>query len=140
LFSINFPKYPTFNLGYYPGTQLYVVNKERIRENVYYILTASSVYSYYYNETGMTSSVVYNKYFNQATDSGFIFYNGINWYASQTIMFKKLQMQGGFTYNKQPGLEYNTLDISCDYAVKSLPKSWCWTKIQQSRRRIYLLG
>lgn len=123
MLSINYPKYPSFSLGYYPGTQLYVVDKERIRENAYYILTASSVFSYFYKETGMTSSVVYNRYFNQATDSGFVLYKGINWYASQTLMYKKLQIQGGYAYNKQPGLGFYTLEVSGDYAIKSFLKA-----------------
>lgn len=120
LLQVRFPKYPSLSLGYYPGTQLYLVNKELVRENAYYILNGSLVYSYFVKQTGMNTTVVYNRYTNQATDSGFVLYKGVNYYAAQTIFFKKLQLQGGYAYTKQPGLEFYTLETSGDYAFKKM--------------------
>ena len=60
LLNIRFPKYPSVSIGYYPGTQLYLVNKEKIRESAYYILNGSAVYSYIIKGLSMNSSFVYN--------------------------------------------------------------------------------
>lgn len=119
LLNVRFPKYPYLSFGYYPGTQLYYIDKDRIRENAYYIINGSLVYSYCYKGIAMNSSLIYNRYINQASDSGFVFYKGVNYFASQTIFLKRLQLQGGYTYNSQPELEYYTLETSMDYRLKS---------------------
>jgi len=118
LLNIRFPKYPSISIGYYPGTQLYLINKERIRESAYYILNGSAVYSYSIKGLSMNSSFVYNRYTNEATDSGFIGYKGVNYYASQIFLLKKLQLQGGYAYSKQPELQFYTIESSVDYVVK----------------------
>jgi len=119
LLNVRFPKYPTLSVGYYPGTQLYMINKEKIRESAYYILNGSLVYSYYLKGLAMNSSIVYNKYTSEATDSGFVAYKGINYYISQSVFLHKLQLQGGYAYTKQPLLEYYMLETSGDYALKN---------------------
>ncbi len=122
LLNIRFPKYPAVSIGYYPGTQLYVVNKELIRENAYYILNASAVYGYHVNNIGMNSSIVYNQYYNQSTDSGFVLYKGLNYYISQSVFLNKLQIQGAYSVTKQPELKYYTLESSADYAIRPFLK------------------
>ncbi len=119
LLNVRFPKYPSLSVGYYPASQFYFVNKEKIRENAYYIFNGSLIYSYYYKGTGMNTSLLYNQYFNQATDSGFVMYSGVNYYAAQTIFLKKVQLKAGYTYTKQPELKYYTLESSADYTLKS---------------------
>ncbi|MEQ1552690.1 MAG: hypothetical protein ABL929_00860 [Ferruginibacter sp.] len=128
LVNVRFPKYPSVSVGYYPGTQLYMIDNEKIRESAYYILNGSVVYSYFFKGLAMNSSVVYNKYTSEATDSGFVAYKGINYYASQSVFLKKLQLQGGYAYTKQPILEYYTLETSGDYAIRN------WLKIGVSAK------
>jgi hypothetical protein len=123
LVNVRFPKYPSVSVGYYPGTQLYMIDDEKIRESAYYILNGTVVYSYFLKGLAMNSSVVYNKYTSEATDSGFVDYKGINYYASQSVFLRKLQLQGGYAYTKQPILEYYTLETSGDYALRN------WIKI-----------
>ena len=118
LLNVRFPKYPSFSIGYYPGTQLYFIDKERIRENAYYIINGSLVYNYYYKNIGMNSSAVFNRYINKATDSGFVLYSGTNYYASQTVFLKRLQIQAGYSYTRQPELDYYTLETSGAYTLR----------------------
>jgi hypothetical protein len=122
LLNVRVPKYPSLSFGYYPGTQLYIVDKETIRENAYYILNGSLVYSYFVKGTGMNTSLIYNRYMNKASDSGFVLYKGINYYASQTFFLKRLQLQGGYAYTKQPELKYATLESSADYSFRKILK------------------
>ncbi len=122
LVNVRFPKYPSLSVGYYPGTQLYFIDKDKIRENAYYILNGSMVYSYFYKNTGMNTSLLYNRYFNQATDSGFILNKGFNYYAAQTVFLKKAQVKAGYAYSRQALLSYYTLESSAEYAIKSFLK------------------
>lgn len=122
MLNVRFPKYPSLSLGYYPGTQLYFVDNERVRENAYYILNGSVVYSYYLRDVGMNTSFIYNRYTNQASDSGFVLYKGLNYYAAQSFFLKRLQLQGGYSYTKQPELEFYTLETSAEYSFRDILK------------------
>ena len=118
LVNIRVPKYPSLSVGYYPGTQLFIADKETIKENAYYLLNGSLAYSYSYKKINMNSLLVYNRYFNKATDSGFVLYKGTSYYGMQTFFLRKLQLQAGFAYNSQEGLKYSTTEGSGDYALK----------------------
>lgn len=116
--NIRVPKYPSVSIGYYPGSQLYMIDRERIRESAYYILNGSVVYSYSVRRLSMNTSLVYNRYTNEATDSGFIPFKGVNCYALQTIWLRKLQLQGGYAWNQQPNLQYYTVEATADYQLR----------------------
>lgn len=118
LLSVRFPKYPAVSVGYYPGTQLYLVNKERIRESAYYILNGSVVYSYLVKGISMNSSFVFNLYTNEATDSGFVPYRGTNYYAMHSVYLQKLQLQGAFSFARLSALQYYTLETAADYSIR----------------------
>jgi hypothetical protein len=120
--NIKVPHWPILNAGYYPGSQFYLIDNNTIRENVYYILNGSLLYPYTFKDIAMNSSVMYNRYFNQSTDSGFVYYKGVNYTISQSILLKKLQLQGSYTYNQQAEINYYTLDANGDYAIKKIFK------------------
>ena len=118
--NVRFPHYPVLNAGYYPGSQYYIVDKNTIRENAYYILNGSVLYSYRFKGIGMNSSFIYNRYFNKATDSGFVLYKGVNYILSQSLLFNKLQAEGSYSYNKQTELNYYTVDAHADYSFNKI--------------------
>lgn len=140
LLNLRFPKYPTLSVGYYPGTQLYVVNNQQLSENAYYILNGSLVYSYRYKHIGMNTSLIYNRYFSQATDSGLVLYRGVTYNASQTLFFNKLQLHGGYTYNLQSELCYYTIETSATYSLKSWLKIGLGTKYNRVANGADYLG
>jgi hypothetical protein len=111
------PRWPSVAVGYYPGTQLYIIDKERIRENAYYVLNASVVHNYKVGGMRMLSSLLYNKYTSKGTDTGFISYAGKTYMASQTFIFPRLQLQGMYVYTDQEQMQYYTLDMNGDYAM-----------------------
>lgn len=110
------PRWPSLSVGYYPGTQLYLVDRERLRESVYYILNGSLVYTYAAGRTRMLSSLIYNRYSNKATDSGFIAYKGVSYMAAQHFLFGKTQLQGVYTFTDQEQMQYYTLEGGGDYS------------------------
>ncbi|MCP9752378.1 hypothetical protein [Ferruginibacter sp. HRS2-29] len=115
--TIRFKGWPVVSAGYFPGTQYYVVDKNTVLENVYYILNGSAIHTYNAAGIQMTSSIIYNRYFNKATDSGFVLYKGVNYIMSQSLIFKKLQLNGGYAFNTQTELSFYTLDANGDYSL-----------------------
>lgn len=117
--NIRFPKYPTLSVGYYPGTQLFMVDKNTIQESAYYILNGSINYSYLMKGIMMNTTIVYNKYTSEATDSGFVNYQGLNYYASQVVRLKKFNLLGGYAYTKNNFLKYFTLEGMGDFSLNT---------------------
>lgn len=115
--NLRFPKWPVVSAAYYPGTQLYIIDKERIRENAYYILNGSVFYTYPVGAVRMLSSFVYNNYSSKGTDSGFISYSGASYIASQSFVLPKLQLQASYMFTDQEQLQYYTLEGSADYSI-----------------------
>jgi hypothetical protein len=120
--NIRVPHWPVVNAGYYPGSQFYIVDNKTVRENAYYILNGSVLHAYNVKHFSMNSSFVYNRYFNKATDSGFVFYKGVNYILSQSVLLHKLQVEGSYSYNKQTELNFFTLNANGDYAIKKYLK------------------
>jgi hypothetical protein len=116
LLNIRVPKFPVISIGYFPATQLYYANNNRINANVYYILNASSFYHYKVGGLNMNTTFLLNKFFTQATDSGFVKNEGINIYAAQSLFIKNLQLKAGFIINRQPKLRFYTIDLGADYS------------------------
>ncbi|MBS1744070.1 MAG: hypothetical protein JST81_13640 [Bacteroidetes bacterium] len=131
ILNIRFPKYPSISIGYFPGTQLYLVNRDKIRENAYYILNGSATYAYRLNKIAMSSSFIMNRYFNKATDSGFVEYKGDSYYMTQSFFLKRLDLQGGASYNKQPDLTYYTIESSVDVNINKFLKAGFGLKYNQ---------
>lgn len=109
-----FPKYPSLSLGYYPGTQLFLIDKERVQESAFYIVNGTLSYNYQAGGTQMNSLLVYNRYITEATDSGFSAYRGIQYSVVQTVFFRKLQVQGSYARSVQPQLVFSSYDASLD--------------------------
>lgn len=116
--SVRVPRWPFFNAGYFPGTQIYLIDNNAIKENAYYILNGSVLHAYIFKGILMNTSFIYNHYFNKATDSGFVLYQGINYIFSQSMTVKKLQFEASYSLNKQSELNYYTLDANGDYSFK----------------------
>lgn len=118
--SVRIHKWPSLSIGYHPGSQLFVIDRNRVRENVYYILNGSLVHQYKVAGTRMVSSAIYNDYTTRGTDSGFINYTGRSYMLSQAVYFNKLQLQGNFIYTDQQELQYATIEGNADLAVKTM--------------------
>ena len=68
----------------------------------------------------MVSSAIYNNYTTKGTDSGFINYSGKTYMLSQSVNFRKLQLQGNFIYTDQQELEFFTLECNANYSTGNL--------------------
>jgi hypothetical protein len=115
--GVRVPKWPSLSIGYHPGSQLYIIDRERIRENVYYMLNGTLIHNYNLFGIRMVSSALYNRYASKGTDTGFIKYNGINYMFSQSMLFEKTQLQGNFMYTDQEELQFFTVEGNIDYSL-----------------------
>ena len=118
--NVRVPNWPMLSAGYYPGTQLFIIDRDRIRENAYYILNASVFHNYSVGNMRMLSSLIYNSYSSKGTDSGFISYTGISYMASHTLIFQKAQLQGSYIYTDQEQMQFCTYEANGDYSLSKI--------------------
>ncbi len=117
--TVRIPRLPVMSIGYFPGTQLYVEDKKRILENVYYTLNASAVHMYDIGGWQMTSSAIYNRYSGKGTDSGFIAYSGVNYMLGQSMQAGRFVVNGLYNFTDQERMRYHTAESGIEYAVTS---------------------
>ncbi len=117
VFNIRIPKYPVLNLGYYPVTQYYVINKETVLENICYVLNGSMLFSYNLSGTAMSNTIMYNKYNTKSTDSGNVICKGFNYLFMHSIQLRNVILTGNYTGNVQPDISYYTIDVSVEASL-----------------------
>lgn len=118
--SFNMKGLPIVQVGYYPGTQIFLVDKTTLRENAYYILNGSLFYNYRFKGEQFSTSMVLNQFFNKATDTGFIIYSGKSFLLSQQFITKQYQVNAGFQYNDQEGMVFHTTELGGEYNLKMI--------------------
>jgi hypothetical protein len=117
--SLRVPKYPVVTVGFYPSSQLTLLDNNVLVENQYNTLTGIVSYGYRVQKTAMTSNLSYLKFYNKAADTSFIYYNATNWSLNHTIFHQKLQLQSGLSYAAQSGLKITTIEQSAGYQLKN---------------------
>jgi hypothetical protein len=117
--GLRIPKYPFISIGYYPSSQLTMLNNNVLVENQYNTLTGVLSYSYPMKKISMNSSAVYLKYYNHNSDTGFIYYNASSLSLNQNIFWKSLQVQTGITFIHQLGLDVFTWEESFNWQLNT---------------------
>ncbi|MBL7728020.1 MAG: hypothetical protein JNM68_10055, partial [Dinghuibacter sp.] len=116
--SVRVPKYPFISLGYYPSSQLTVLNNNLLAENQYNTFSAVAGYTYRVKKTSLSTNMVYLKFFNTSADTGFIYYNAESYTASQFLFLENIQLQSGLTITKQRNLNMLTLEQSANIQAR----------------------
>lgn len=116
--TLRVPKYPYISVGYYPSSQLTLLDNNVLVENQYNTLSAVAGHSYRAGKVNMSSNAVLLKFYNSGADSGFIYYNATSVTVNQFIFLKGLQLQTGFTKTMQRDLIVTTLEQSANYQFR----------------------
>jgi hypothetical protein len=116
--TVRVPKYPFVSVGYFPSSQLTVLDNNIIAENQYNTLSAVVSHAYHVKNTSMSSNLVYLKFYNNSADTGFIYYNAESYTANQFLFLGKLQLQTGLTITRQRNLNVSTLEQSLSFEAK----------------------
>ncbi|MDZ4792828.1 MAG: hypothetical protein SGI83_00985 [Bacteroidota bacterium] len=116
--TLRIPKYPFVSVGYYPSSQLTLLDNNVIVENQYNTLSTVISHAYRIKNISMSSSVVLLKFYNSGADTGFIYYNATSVTVNQFIFLKGLQLQSGLTFTSQRDLKVTTLEQSANYQLR----------------------
>lgn len=90
-------KWPVVTVGYQPMSQLTALDTQVI-ENRFQSLNASVYHMYKLGTLRSASTLILNKFYNNNSDTGFIYYNATNVFASQQFFFNAFTAQVGVSY------------------------------------------
>lgn len=116
--TLRIPKYPFVSVGYYPSSQLTVLDNNVLVENQYNTLSTVVSHAYRVKNLSMSSNLVFLKFYNTGADTGFIYYNASSWTINQFVFLKGLQLQTGLTLTSQRDLKVMTLEQSANYQLR----------------------
>jgi hypothetical protein len=118
LATLRVPRYPVVTLGFYPSSQLTLLDNQVLVESQYNTWTGIVSHAYRFKETAMTTNLSYLRFDNDISDTSFIYYNAVNWSLNHFIFHRKLQLQSGVSFSGQTGLRVVTLEQSAGYQLK----------------------
>lgn len=110
--SLRVPKYPFITVGYYPSSQLTILDNNVLVENQYNTLSMVGSHSYSTRSLNMNTTAMYLKFYNHNSDTGFIYFNASSFSVSQNIYWNKFQFQTSASFIEQQYLDVYTLEQS----------------------------
>lgn len=102
-------KWPVMTIGFIPMSQLTIVGGQLL-ESRFQTLTASLNHFYKLGTRQATTTVVYNQFYNSSSDSGFIYFNSINFYLAQQFVFHRFTAGFAASHSKSTQYELNVID------------------------------
>jgi hypothetical protein len=116
--SLRMQKWPFISVGYFPSSQLTVVDNNVIVENQYNTLNLLVSHNYHAGRINMSSSAIVLRFFNTGSDTGFIYYNASSLMLNQYVFLKGLQLQTGLTVTTQENLRLVVWEQSASLQVR----------------------
>jgi hypothetical protein len=102
-------RWPSISVGYAPVSQLTRLDNQ-VMENQFNSLNASVNHSYKLGDRRVHTSVLFNRFYNTHVDTGFAYYNAVNVFVSQMVVFERFTMQVSVSRSKNSNYELQVLD------------------------------
>jgi hypothetical protein len=103
--------WPTFSAGIMPFSQLTVVGNN-VYENRFHALNAVLFHQYKVGIIRTSTSAVFNRFYNKAVDSGFVYFNAVNFNLQQYLFFKHFTLSIGGSHSSNTGFDLSVLEES----------------------------
>ena len=134
--SISFHKkgLPILMVGYMPMSQLTKVG-DQLEESKFQTINTSISHFYRLGLRQAATNIVYTKFFNSNADSGFIYYNSVNLYASQTIFFRDFTTTLALSHSRNTGYQYNVLEGNISVPVTEVVSFGMGAKLHELNGR-----
>jgi hypothetical protein len=131
--------WPMLSAGLMPFSQLTVMDNQ-VFENRFQTFNAVMYHQYKVGLMRTSTTATFNKFYNSSADSGFIYFNAVNFYLQQYLFFRHFSISAGGSHSRNTGFELNVLEESIQF---NLPKNYSITagvKINDYNRMETQLG
>ena len=131
--TVRIKKLPIVSVGYYPGSQLYWMDQNKLYEYFYYIFNATASHYFNIGKLPMQTVFTYNKFFNKYTDSlvsGSQSYYNLFW----TVWKNKFSYMANFSRQETVSNLLHTLEAGLTYSGRrvKIGGSIKWNQAERS--------
>jgi hypothetical protein len=137
--SFKMRKWPVITIGYQPMSQLTSLDSQVI-ENRFQSLNASAYHFYKAGALRMASTLVLNKFYNNNRDTGFLYYNATNVFATQQFFFNAFTAQVGCSYTSNGSYQLVVMDEGVQWNLRKAGSAGFGVKINSLNREIVKTG
>lgn len=109
--SLRLKKWPVVTVGYLPMSQFTKLDSQLV-ESRFQALNTSLFHQYKIWDIRSATTMIYNRFYNNSSDTGFIYYNAINFYLSQSFFFRHFTVSAAASHTSNNDFELNVLDGS----------------------------
>lgn len=127
------PRFPFLSVGYFPSTQLTMLEDKRLLEMQYQTWNAVASHSYRSGKVGMNSSLVFVRFENESADTGFLYFNSSSLDLSQHFYIGRFSLQTTLGWIDQRELRVFSLEQGLAWQATdrlSLDASLKWNRVQ----------
>ncbi len=107
-------RWPVISAGYMPSSQLTKIDGQ-LTENRFHTMNIVAWHQYKVGTQKLATTITYNRFYNSASDSGFLYFNAVNFYMQHHLFFKRFTATLGASHSKNTGFELNVLEESVQF-------------------------
>jgi hypothetical protein len=101
--------WPVITIGFVPMSQLTVIDQQVV-ENRFQTFTASMNHFYRLGTQHASSTLVYNRFYNTSVDTGFIYFNSVNFFYAQNFLFRRFSAGLAASHSTSSQYELDVID------------------------------
>ncbi|MEP7377625.1 MAG: hypothetical protein ABI675_29745 [Chitinophagaceae bacterium] len=131
--------WPVISAGYMPSSQLTKIDNQLI-ENRFHTLNIIGWHQYKLGTQKLATTVGYNRFYNTAADTGFIYFNAINFFLQHTIFFSRYTASIGGSYSSNSGFQLAVLEESFQFMLLKKINLSCGLKVNNYQQQVTKIG
>jgi len=132
-------RWPVISAGLMPSSQLTKVG-DQLAENRFHTLNIVGWHQYQVGEQKLASTIGYNRFYNTQADTGFVYFNAVNFFMNHNIFFSRFSGSVGGSYSRNNGFELAVMEESFQFSIKSNINFSCGLKITNYQQQTTKLG
>lgn len=137
--SLRLKKWPTVTVGYLPMSQFTRLDSQLV-ESRFQALNASLFHQYKVWDIRSASTLIYNRFYNSSSDTGFVYYNAINFFLSQSFFFRHFTVSAAASHTANSDFELTVLDGSIQFNLNKPGSLGLGVKINNMNNNVNKVG
>ncbi len=115
--SFHRPGWPMLTVGYIPSSQYSIINNQTY-ESRFQAFNVNLNHSYKIGSARAITTVMFNRFYNSLHDSGFVYYNADNFYASQNFIFTAYSANISVSHTGNPQYSLDVMEGGFSKTIK----------------------
>jgi len=132
-------RWPVISAGYMPSSQFTKID-DKLSENRFHTLNIIGWHQYKLGIQKMATTVGYNRFYNTAADTGFIYFNAVNFFTQNNIFFSRFNASIGGSYSRNSGFQLMVMEESFQFMLQKKISFTCGLKISNYQQAVTKIG